>query len=76
MGCRVGITTDVISRMKEYIKNFDNINGWKTFGSSENRVDARNWVKIISKAHCCEGRHGGKEENQIPGQWYGYHFYY
>ncbi len=73
MACKIGITTDLDRRRKEWESEYPNLYGWQMLdGPFATQQKAQEAEDRLAKQHGCDSHHGGEGK----GQWWVYKFYY
>ena len=70
MGCRVGITTRLAERKKEWEQKYPHMRNWQEYGPFENRKKAQAW----EDRQPCDKSGGGADPDNPNVKWYGYRF--
>lgn len=70
MGCRVGITTRLADRKKEWEREYPRMRNWQQYGPFKNRKEAQEW----EDRQTCDKSGGGADPDTPGAKWYGYRF--
>lgn len=70
MPCRVGITTRLEERKKEWEQRYPAMRNWQAFGPFDNRAEAQAW----ENGQPCKKSGGGADPDSLGAPWYGYRF--
>jgi hypothetical protein len=73
MPCRVGITTDLNRREKEWRIQYPNLRNFRKIQTFLSKEKAQKFENDYAESHGCEASPGGNDAN---GLWYVYHFEY
>jgi len=73
MICRVGITTNLERRKKEWKAEHSDMQNWEEFGPFDSREDAQKWEDSQTG---CEKSGGGDNPDDPTAKWSGYRFSY
>ena len=76
MGCRVGITTDLVARKKAWKSEYPNMKNWKTQGPYDSREEAQAEESFLAGLYDCDSSHGGREPDDPSAKWHVYSFDY
>jgi len=74
MGCRVGITTDLERRKREWEGECHSMRSWKKLDTYDTRSEAEEAEKEYAKEHGCVRSPGGREPDNPTKKWHLYRF--
>ena len=76
MGCRVGITTDPISRKKDWGLKYPRMKNWKVSKPYSSRKAAQAEETRLAARYGCDAHYGGRDPDNTSAKWYVYRFNY
>ena len=74
MACRVGITTDLERRRREWLEEHPNLENWELLGTYSSKTEAQKAETEYAKEYVCEAHTGGSGPEYAT--WYVYKFDY
>ena len=73
MGCRIGITTDLEQRKKDWESKYEGFSDWQKLAGPLSRKEAQEKETELAEKYGCEASPGGDYPDS-GDEWYVYYF--